>query len=108
MNSKFKFDHTQEELAPAIGYEGIINEDLQKSTENVVAELKDGQAVSSSIIVELVEKHFTDQQIIILAAMAVKDVILESMNSQENQLLLMLKSMGLPEDEIKEILDSED
>jgi len=99
MNTNLKFDHTQEELSDAIGFNGDINDALQKSTEALVAEFEDGQPLSTSVILEGVLKHFSDEEIVILAAIAVKDAIIGRMSASE-QMMQMMSELGMSEDDL--------
>lgn len=99
MKTNLKFNHAEDELVDAIGYQGSIEADLQTQTEKLVDEFEDGQDISTSLIIEKVQNIFTDEQILILAGMAVKDAVVGRQEAME-RMATMMQEMGISEEQL--------
>jgi len=100
MKTNFKFDHAEDDLSKAIGYQGNMEEDLQKLTETLVDEFEDGQGISTSLIIEKVQTIFTDEAILVLAGMAVKEAVVGRQEAME-QMATMMAKIGISEENFK-------
>ena len=100
MNTNFKFNHEADNLPEALGVNAEVIDTLNDGIIKVVEVLKkkSDDSMTLSDIVEQIPEAFTDEQIVILAATFIKDVILDKQQRFSGPMaggfLEMLKDMA--------------
>lgn len=92
MKPNFKFNHSEEVLWDALGVEESVMDKLADKLKNIDESFEDGDSISlSGLIEKLMNENPSQEELYILAASHVKDVIIQEQKAMK-QLIAKLGS----------------